>query len=156
MAPANYIDLRAQNQVFDQVGAFMDQSITLTGRGEPERLEGQSVSANVLSLLGVQPTAGRIFLPDEDHPDNHRVVVLSYGLWQRRFGRDAGLVGQQITLDGEPFTVVGVMPPGFFFPQRDSELWIPLAMEPDQASGRGDHYLRVIARLKAGCKRRTS
>jgi putative ABC transport system permease protein len=148
MAPANYLDLRAQNQVFDQVGAFLDQSVTLTGKGEPERLEGQSVSANVLSLLGVQPTLGRTFLAHEDQPGQHRVVVLSYGLWQRRFDRDAGIVGQQITLDGQPFTVAGVMPPGFFFPQRDSELWIPLAMEREQASGRGDHYLRVVGRLK--------
>lgn len=148
MAPANYLDLRAQNQVFDEVGAFLDQSVTLTGRGEPERLEAQSVSANLLSLLGVQPTAGRTFLANEDQPGQHRVAVLSYGLWQRRFDRDVGIVGQQITLDGQPYTVVGVMPPGFFFPQRDSELWTPLAMEREQASGRGDHYLRVIARLK--------
>jgi len=150
MAPANYLDLRAQNQVFEQVGAFLDQSITLTGRGEPERLDGQSVSANVLTLLGVQPLAGRTFLPNEDQPGQHQVVVLSYGLWQRRFNRDSGIVGQQITLDSQPFTVVGIMPRGFFFPQRDSELWTPLAMGPEQASGRGDHYLRVIARLKPG------
>jgi putative ABC transport system permease protein len=148
MAPANYIDLRAQNQVFEQVGAFGDQSVTFTGKGEPERLEGLSVSANVLSLLGVNPMLGRTFLANEDQPGQHRVVVLSYGLWQRRFNRDAVIVGQQITLDGQPFTVVGVMPAGFFFPQRDSELWIPLAMEREQASGRGDHYLRVIGRLK--------
>ena len=150
MSPANYLDLRAQNQVFEQVGAFLDQSITLTGVGEPERLEGQSVSANTLSLLGVQPVVGRTFLPEEDRPGNHQVVVLSYGLWQRRFARDAGIVGQQITLDGQPFNVIGVMPSGFFFPQRESELWTPLAMGPEQASGRGDHYLRVIARLKPG------
>lgn len=150
MSPANYLDLRAQNQVFEQVGAFIDQSITLTGVAEPERLEGQNVSANTLSLLGVQPVVGRTFLPEEDQPGNHQVVVLSYGLWQRRFARDAGIIGQQITLDGQPFNVVGVMPSGFFFPQRESELWTPLAMEPEQASGRGDHYLRVIARLKPG------
>ncbi len=150
MAPANYLDLRAQNQVFDQVGAFLDQSITLTGKGEPERLEGHSVSANLLSILGVQPTVGRTFLPDEDQLGNHQVVVLSHGLWQRRFDGNRGIVGQPITLDGQPFTVVGVMPAGFFFPQRDSELWTPLAMHPEQANGRGDHYLRVLARLKPG------
>jgi predicted permease len=148
MAPANFIDLRSQNRVFDQVGAFINQSFNLSGQGEPERLEGQRISPAVLSLLGVQPTLGRTLLPAEDTPGQHRVVVLSHQLWQRRFNQNPGIVGSQITLDGQPFTVVGVMPRGFFFPERETELWAPMAMESEEANGRGDHYLRVVARLK--------
>ena len=149
-APANYFDLRNQNQVFEGVGAFGDQSVNFTGEGEPERIDGQVVTANVFSLLGVQPALGRTFAPEEDQLGRHRVVVLSDKLWQRRFNRDPSVLNRSITLNGESFTVVGVMPQGFFFPVRDSEMWIPWAMHPEEASGRGDHYLRVIARLKPG------
>lgn len=148
VAPANFFDLRTQGQSFEAIGAFGPQDINLTGTGEPERLNGHLVTANVFSILGVDAAAGRIFLPNEDQPGQHRVVVLSDALWQRRFNRDPKIVNQSITLNGEPFTVVGVMPRGFFFPARDVEAWIPWAMEPAQASGRGDHYLRLIARLK--------
>jgi putative ABC transport system permease protein len=148
MAPANFFDLRNHNQVFEEVGAFSELSINLTGEGEPERLEGQLVTANVFSLLGVQPAFGRTFSSEEDQVGHEHIAVLSDALWQRRFNRDANVINRNITLNGESFTVVGVMPPKFFFPERESELWIPWAMEPDQASGRGDHYLRVVARLK--------
>jgi putative ABC transport system permease protein len=150
MAPANFFDLRNHNEVFEDAGAFSDLSLNLTGAGEPVRLEGQLVTANVLGLLGVQPPLGRTFLPDEDQIGREHVVVLSAALWQRRFNRDPGIINHQITLNSESFTVVGVMPAGFFFPVRETELWIPWAMEPEQASGRGDHYLRVVARLKPG------
>ena len=148
VAPANFFDLRTQSQSFEAIGAFGPQDINLTGDGEPERLNGQLVSANVLSILGVDAAAGRTFLPDEDQPGGHRVVVLSDALWQRRFNRDPSIVNRTITLNGEPHTVVGVMPKGFFFPAREVEAWIPWAMEPEQAAGRGDHYLRLVGRLK--------
>src|SRR5688572_2748464 len=150
MAPANYFDLRNQNQVFEGVGAFGDLSMNLTGAGEPEQLDARIVTANVFSLLGVKPALGRTFSPEEDQPGLHRVVVLSDGLWRRRFNSDPGIVGRNITLNAESFTVVGVMPPDFFFPVREGELWRPWAMQPEEASGRGDHYVRTIARLKPG------
>jgi putative ABC transport system permease protein len=150
VAPANYFDLRNQNKTLEAVGAFGDLSTNLTGEGEPERLEGQLVTANVFSILGVEPALGRTFLPEEDQVGQHRVVVLSDALWQRRFNRDPSIVNRTITLNGETFTVVGVMPRGFFFPARESELWLPWAMEPEEAQGRGDHYLRLVARLKPG------
>lgn len=150
MAPANYFDLRQQNNVFDDIGAFSDFSFNLTGEGEPERLQGQLVTASTLRLLGVQPAVGRIFLPDEDQLGHEHVAVLSDALWQRRFNRDPAIINRSLTLNGESFTVVGVMPPNFFFPVHESELWIPWAMSPEQASGRGDHYLNVVARLKPG------
>jgi putative ABC transport system permease protein len=150
VAPANFFDLRNQNQTLEGIGAYGPLDINLTGEGDPERLSGQLVSANVFSILGVEPALGRTFLQDEDQTGQHRVVVLSYGLWQRRFNGDPSLLNRNITLNGEAFTVVGVMPRGFFFPERENELWVPWAMEPEEASGRGDHYLRLIARLRPG------
>jgi predicted permease len=148
VAPANFFDLRKQNQVFEDLGAFGPLDINLTGEGEPERLEGQLVTANAFSILGIQPSLGRTFLANEDQPGQHRVVVLSDALWQRRFNRDPSVLNRNITLNGESYAVVGVTPPGFFFPVRETELWVPWAMEPEQASGRGDHYLRLVGRLK--------
>ena len=116
VAPANFFDLRNQNQAFEGIGAHGPQDINLTGDGEPERLNGELVTANVFSILGVDPALGRTFLPEEDQPGQHRVVVLSDALWQRRFNRDPSIVNRNITLNGESFTVVGVMPRGFFFP----------------------------------------
>jgi predicted permease len=150
VAPANFFDLRNQNQVFEGIGAHGPQDINLTSDAEPERLNGELVTANVFAILGVEPALGRTFLQDEDRPGQHRVVVLSDGLWQRRFNRDSSILNRNITLNGESFTVVGVMPRGFFFPARETELWVPWAMEPEQASGRGDHYLRLVARLRPG------
>ena len=150
VAPANFFDLRKQTNGFEGIGAHGPQDINLTGAGEPERLNGQLVTANVLSILGVEPALGRTFLANEDQPGQEHVVVLSEALWQRRFNRDPSIVNRNIILNGESYTVVGVMPRGFFFPQRETELWIPWAMEPEQASGRGDHYLALVARLKSG------
>ena len=150
MAPANYFDLRNHNQVFEGAGAFSEFTTNLTGAGEPERLEGQLVTANVFNLLGVPPALGRTFSAEEDQVGREHVVVLSDALWRRRFNRDPSIINRTITLNSESFTVIGVMPAGFFFPEREAELWIPWAMEPEQAAGRGDHYLRVMARLKPG------
>ncbi|HEX5601800.1 MAG TPA: ABC transporter permease, partial [Pyrinomonadaceae bacterium] len=149
-APANFFDLRNQNQSFEALGAYGPLDINLTGAGDPERLDGQLVSANVFSILGVAPALGRTFLPNEDQPGQEHVVVLSDALWARRFNRDPSIINRNIALNGESFTVVGVMPRAFFFPVRETELWTPWAMEPDQASGRGDHYLGLVARLKTG------
>ena len=149
-APANFFDLRNQNQSFEALGAYGPLDINLTGTGDPERLDGQLVSANVFSILGVAPALGRTFLPNEDQPGQEHVVVLSDTLWQRRFNRDPSIINRNIALNGESYTVVGVMPRGFFFPLRETEVWTPWAMEPDQASGRGDHYLGLVARLKTG------
>jgi putative ABC transport system permease protein len=149
-APANFFDLQTQNQVFEQIGAYGPDDVNLTGDGEPERLDGQVVTANVFSILGVAPALGRTFSPDEDQPGQEHVVVLSDALWQRRFNGDPSIINRAITLNGESFTVIGIMPRGFFFPEREIELWTPWAMEPDQKAGRGDHYLWLVARLKQG------
>ncbi|HEX5706976.1 MAG TPA: ABC transporter permease [Pyrinomonadaceae bacterium] len=149
-AAGNFTEWREQNSVFEGMAAIADLSFNLTGAGEPERLEGRRVSANLFPLLGVEPQLGRAFLPEEDEPGAARVVVLSHGLWQRRFGSDVGVVGKPLTLNGESFEVVGVMPPDFQFPSRDDQLWVPIAFTPQEAANRNRHYLQIVARTKPG------
>lgn len=149
-APANFIDWRDQSQTFEDMAAFADQSFNLTGTGEPERVVGQRVSTSLFPLLGVEPLLGRAFLPEEDNPAGNRVVMLSHGLWQRRFGSDKEIIGKTLNLNADVFTVVGVMPSSFQFPDREDELWVPIAFNSEEASRRGSHYLRVVARIKPG------
>src|SRR5215213_4963157 len=104
-AAANFVDWRDQSQVFEGMAAIADESFNLTGAGDPERLEGRRVSATLFPLLGVEPQIGRVFTAAEDQPGAQRVVLLSYALWQRRFGGDPGIVGQSLTLDGESYVV---------------------------------------------------
>ena len=152
----NFFDLRSQQTVFEHVASYHSGDYILTGRGEPARLQGAVVTADLFPLLGVAPVLGRTFVADEDKPSGGRVVILSQALFQRRFNSDASILNQPITLDGRPFTVVGVMPASFEFPiQNDPvELWTTIAGD---ASGtepvttqRGAHFLRVIGRLKPG------
>jgi putative ABC transport system permease protein len=150
-AVANYVDWRDQNQVFEGMAAMASASVNLTGVGEPERIEVRRVSANFFPLLGVEPQLGRTFLPEEDQPGAANcVVVISNGLWQRRFGSDKKIIEKPINLNGVSCTVVGVMSPNFQFPDRGVELWIPIAFSSKEAANRGGHYLEVIARMKPG------
>src|SRR5678815_537360 len=126
----NFLDFRAQNTVFEHASSYHGSDFIMTGRGEPARLQGAVVTADLFPLLGVQPILGRTFLPDEDKPtETGRVVVLSHALFQQRFGGDPSIINQRITLDGVSFTVVGVMPASFEFPiQNDPvELWTTMA-----------------------------
>jgi putative ABC transport system permease protein len=153
----NFFDLREQNHVFEHVAAYHDNDFIMTGRGEPVRIPGSVVTADLFSVLGTPPMLGRTFLPDEDKPtETGRVVVLSERLFASRFNSDASIINQQITLDGKTYTVIGVMPHGFEFPiQNDSlDLWTTIA---DDAAGsspitaqRGAHFLQVVGRLKPG------
>ena len=149
-AVANFVDWRDQNTVFEGMAAIADKSFNLTGTGDPERLEGRGVSANLFPLLGVDPQLGRTFTSAEDQPGSDKVVVLSYALWQRRFGGDNSIVGKPLSLNGETYTVVGVMPARFQFPTSDDALWVPIAFTSQQLASRGSHYLQVLARLKPG------
>ena len=153
----NFFDLRAQNHVFEKLAAYHTNDFILTGRGEPARLLGAVGNADLLTLLGTAPALGRGFLPDEDKPgDSSRVVVLSHQLFQNRFGADPGVLNQSITLDGNSYTIVGVMPRGFQFPiQNDPvELWTTIAGDAEGKSpmteARGAHFLFIIGRLKPG------
>ena len=149
-AAANFVDWRDQNQVFEGMAAIADESFNFTGAGDPERLEGRRVSANLFPLLGVEPQIGRVFTAAEDQPGAQRVVLLSYGLWQRRFGGDSSIVGKPLTLNGESHTVVGVMPARFQFPTSDDQAWVPISFTPEEAANRNRHYLQVVGRLKPG------
>ncbi len=150
MAPANYIDVRKQSRSFQAIGAWLETRVNLTGVAEPQRLNGMLVSDNLFRILGARPIIGRGFLPGEEEEKSAPVAVLAYGFWQRRFGSDAGIVGRSIQLDGQGVTVIGVMPEYFSFPTKGIDLWLPLRMGPEQASGRGDHYIHVIGRLRDG------
>ena len=148
---ADFRDWQNQNNIFEQIAAFQSGDYNLTGINEPEQIQGAAVSANLFSVLRVQPQIGRNFLPEEEKPNSNAVVIISHGMWGRRFGSDPALVGKTISIDSRTYTVVGVMPKDLSFPDRQSELWLPLAISPNSPmAGRGMHILQTIARLKAG------
>jgi putative ABC transport system permease protein len=149
----NFFDLRDQNHSFDQVASYHQSDFIMTGRGEPARLQGEVVTANLFQLLGVAPILGRTFLPNEDQPsDTGRVVVLSQTLFRRHFNSDSGVLNQSVILDGKNYTIVGVMPGSFEFPIQNEpvELWTTIAGDTGMTTQRGAHFLGVIGRLKSG------
>lgn len=150
VAPANYLDLAEQSQSFESIAAAQWWEPNLTGHGQPEHLLGLQLTGRMFQVLGVSPALGRTFSADEDRPGKERVVVLSNRLWQRRFGGDPGVLGQQVTFDGESYTIIGVMPPEFQFAPfwaTNAELWSPLDLTA-RADNRRGQSLRVFARLK--------
>ncbi|HKN84497.1 MAG TPA: ABC transporter permease, partial [Pyrinomonadaceae bacterium] len=149
-APANFVDWKTQNQSFADMAALAETSFNLTGDGEPERVAANGVTANFFPLLGVQPILGRGFLPEEDQPGKNRVAVLSYSLWRTRYGGDRQIINREILLNGRKITVVGVLPAGFQFLDKEVRVWLPLALTPEQLANRGGHYLTVVARMKPG------
>ena len=147
--PPDFRELKERNRVFDQMAAFYTNDFNLSEGNEPEQFTGAVVSSNLFPLLRVEPALGRSFLRAEEQFGNHRVVLLAYGLWQRRFGSDRSLTGRLITLNGEKFTVLGVMSPEFQFPNKTVQLWTPMAFELENPMNtRGNHFLNVVARLK--------
>ena len=149
-APANFVDWKNQNQSFADMAASHETSFNLTGDGEPERVSAYSVTSNFFPLLGVQPLLGRSFLTEEDRPGANKVAVLSYSLWQSRYGADRNVLNREILLNGEKHSVIGVMPASFQFFEKDARLWVPIALDPENWANRGGHYLKVVARLRPG------
>ena len=149
-APANYVDWKNQTQSFEDMAATHELTFNLTGDGTPERVAAYGVTANFFPLFGVAPALGRVFTPDDDRPGANKVAVLSHELWQTRYGSDANIINHDIQLNSEKYTVVGVMPAGFQFFESDVRLWVPLALTPEQLASRGNHYLKVVARVKPG------
>jgi predicted permease len=154
MAPISapgFIDYRDQNDVFENSAVSTIWNTNLTGRGEPERIQGRLVSADFFTTLGYVADHGRIFLEEEDRPGNNHVVVLSHGLWKRNFGSDPAIIDQQLMLNSESYTVVGIMPAEFEFNSGD-ELWAPFGFTPEvlAPNQRGNEFLWMIARLKPG------
>jgi putative ABC transport system permease protein len=152
VAPANFIDWRNQSTAFERMGAAEYWTPNLTSGDRPEKLWALQISADILPLLGVEPALGRVFLPEEDNPGRNHEVILSYALWQRRFSGDESVLGRPIVLNGETYTVVGVMPRGFKFAPfwaTKAELWAPLAFGA-RADSRNASSLRIFARLAPG------
>ena len=152
VAGANYIDWRDQSHSFEAMGAAEYWSPNLTGTDPPEHLLGLRMTQNLLPMLGVEPLLGRVFVPGEDQTGAEHEVVLSHRLWQRRFNSDANVLGKSIVLDGQGYTVIGVMPVEFKFAPfwaTHAELWAPLAFG-DRIHNRGGNSLRIFARLKQG------
>ena len=150
--PANFFDWRDRVTAFEDVAWSRDGMFALTGDGEPESITGYRFSANMLSVLVVQPALGRGFLPQDDQPGAPGVVLLSDKLWRRRYEADPGILGRSITLNGQPHTVIGVMSASFRHPQG-TELWTPIALTKELAANRNFTLLRLIGRLKPGVSR---
>ena len=148
----NFLDWRDQNKTFQGMSGIRDHTVNLTGVGEPEELRATAVSPNFFQLMGVNPSQGRGFTSEEEQPGKDKIVVLGHGLWQRRFGADPEILNRTILLNGEQLTVVGIMPPGFQFPNK-ADLWIPLAPNERLRAARGAFWLPVVGRLKAGVTR---
>lgn len=160
-SPATFFDWKKQNTVFEDVVAFGASTLTLTSIGEPEQLVGGRVSSGYFAVVGVDPMLGRAFVPEEYETGKGQVVILSHNFWQRRFGGDKNIINSTLTLDGDNYTVVGVMPPGIYpvwpttsghitFDEQQQQFWQPMSFTPEWAAVRTAHVFGVLARLKPG------
>jgi predicted permease len=149
ISPANYLDWRSMNHSFEDMAAYGGARFNVGGKERPESIQAAPVAPGFFSILRVQPILGRGFTPDDDRPGQGHVVVLGNALWRERFGADPSVIGQKIVLDGEPYTILGVMPPKFKFPSW-AQLWTPLAWTSEKRAIRGNHNYLVIGRLKPG------
>lgn len=152
ISSADFLDWKDQTWVFEQIAAWRFLYSNLSGRDQPERVQGLTVSASFLPLLGAPVQLGRTFLPEEEQSEHNKVVVLSNALWHRRFGGEPGIVGQKIDIDGESYTVVGVLAPSFQIFRvlnRPLDIYIPLTFDRSRLN-RQDHDTFIYARLKPG------
>ncbi len=156
VSPLDYKSFAEQNNGFDGIGAIRNQTLTLTGRELPERIEGAAISPGIFEILGMHPQLGRPFTADEDQPQKNSVVVLSDGLWRRRFGHDPATLGTTLVLDGKSYRVVGIAPPGFHLVDSPAEIWIPYTPNPVELTPywQGLRILKVLAHLKPGVSRK--
>lgn len=150
-SPPNYHDWKAMATSYDAMAAYHPTAFNLTGQGEPERLSGIAVTADLLPLLGVKPALGRAFRNGESG-----TVILGYTLWQRSFAGDSAVVGRAAILDGAPFVVIGVMPAEFRFPNREIALYTPMSVQDLTSDQRGDNWFEVVARLRPGATLETA
>lgn len=149
LSPLNFSDLRERSRSFDGYFSFRYTSFALNGDGAPESLNGLFVTGDFAKVMGVRPVLGRVFTNEEDVPGKNQVVLISHGLWQRRFAGAADIVGKTARINGEPHTIIGVMPPDFTFPTARNDVWKPMGLVPTSVN-RGTSYLQSMARLKNG------
>jgi putative ABC transport system permease protein len=147
LSPANYRDFTTMSSSFEAMGAFAGNAANLVGGGEPRRLAIASLTPEVMPLLGVKPALGRVLEPTND---DRNALVISDGLWHTQFGGDPAVLGRSVNLDGTPYTIVGVMPPAFFFPTRETQLWSALTLREEDFESRTNTYLEAVGRLKHG------
>jgi putative ABC transport system permease protein len=151
LSPANYRDYKSMTSSFQGLGAFYGNAVNLVeAGGNPQRLTGAAVTSEVLPLLGVAPILGRAFDSAGGGGGDADAVVLSYGLWQSQFGGESRVLGRGVSLNGAPYQVIGVMPPGFYFPSRDAQLWTHLVLQEEAYADRDDNYLEAVGRVKPG------
>jgi putative ABC transport system permease protein len=152
ISPGNYFDWKAQSTTFSAIGGFFDLNVTLGDGTRTEEVDAQAVSGEVLPLLGVQPVRGRVFTMQEDKDDAH-VAIISYRLWQSWFGGEDGIVGRQVQVNSRPFTIIGVLPPAFYFNRRATDVWVTLGLNPaaDLRKTQG-RWMFAVARLQPGVK----
>jgi putative ABC transport system permease protein len=153
VSPANYLDWVSQSRSFEQMAIYGFAGLNLTGKGEPESIIASRVSSNFFSVLRTQPMAGRVFSSEEDSTGHGKVVVISHSFWQSHFAADPNVIGQTISLNSEPYTVVGIMPAKFAFPTSSdpkfqTQMWTPIAWTDKDRAVRGNHNYLVIGRLK--------
>jgi predicted permease len=148
-APANWVDWRKRNTVFEDIAATRGEASVITGDGPPEQLGSRRVTSSFWQVMGVQPVVGRVFTSEEEKADSS-VAVISNGLWQRKFGGDPNVLGRKLIVDGRSFSVIGVMPRAFAIPSRMVEFWMPSGFTAEDLARRSSHYLVCFARLKAG------
>jgi putative ABC transport system permease protein len=150
ISPANFLAWQKQNHAFEELAAAWDVRLNFTGNGEPLEVQAQRVTASFFRILAVQPEVGRWISDDEDRPGGNLVAVLSHELWQKRFGGNTAIVGQQTTISGRPYTIIGVMPPGFHFLNDHVQVWTPFQIDPAQNYRTQGHFARCAARLRSG------
>jgi putative ABC transport system permease protein len=151
VSPANYRDWKAMSRSYDSMGAYRGLSVNLTGGiGEPQNIQGASLTWEVLPTLGISPAMGRVFTAEDDRDSAPGTVILSHGLWQERFGGDPAILGRRVELDNKAYTVIGVMPREFYFPTREARLWTPMRWAPQAFEDRRDVYIFPLGRLKSG------
>ena len=149
-SPGNFFDIQRESRLVQPMAAFSGATVTLTGRGDPERLQGIASSGSILQVAGVQPALGRIFTADEASEERPPVMVISHRLWRRLFNGSPDVLGQTLTLGGTPVTVVGVMPKGFSFPDTNVDFWAPERLSASQRASRTEYYMTILGRLAPG------
>ncbi len=156
LSPANYRDLKSAATSFESMGMFDASTMNLIGYGDPSRIQAGEVSSEVLPMLGVQPVLGRLFTAEDDRWGAPANVLLGYPLWQSLFGGDPNILGRKLVLNDAPYTVIGVLPRGFNFPNREISLWVALPMPDDAYQDRNNNFLRCVAKLKPGVSLKTA